>query len=523
MSFLHLVMIVGLVGNHDLVLRGGQIVDGSGNPWFVGDVAVTGGVIVEIAPHIEGEGDREIDASGLVVAPGFIDLHTHANRGIFTDPSAEFFIRQGVTTIFEGPDGSSPLPIGPFLERIAEADPAPNFGTFVGHGSIRGDVMGQDDRAPTDDELEAMRELVRNAMHEGAFGLSSGLFYTPGAFATTEEVIELAKVAGEMGGIYISHMRDEMGGVVDSVKETIRIGEEGGLPAQITHHKVIGRIHEGLGTESLELIDAARERGVDVSSDLYPYTASSTGLGSALLPNWANDGGGDAMRERLADPATRATIREYVIERINRERGAGDPSTIQIASAEADRELEGKNLTEIMIERGVEPTVENAADLALEMIGRGHVSAIYHAISEPDLERILLHPASMIASDGELAIPGKGSPHPRCCGTFPRVLAVYVREKGLLTLEDAIRKMTSLPAQRVGLFDRGILRPGLAADIVLFDPDTIRDRATFQEPHQYAIGVEYVLINGTLVLDNGEMTDARPGTVLRGPAAAAER
>lgn len=519
MTFIHLLLIVGLIGDYDLVLRGGQVIDGSGNPWIRADVAIREGAIAEMAPRIERKGVREIDATGLVIAPGFIDLHTHARRGIFEDPSAEYFIRQGVTTIFEGPDGSSPLPIREFLDRVADADPAPNFGTFVGHGTIRGEVLGQDDRQPTDDELERMREMVRRSMTDGAFGLSAGLFYTPGAFASTEEIIELAKVSGEMGGIYITHMRDEMGGVVDSVRETIRIGEEAGLPVQITHHKVIGRIHSGLSRKSLDLIDAARQRGIDVTSDLYPYTASSTGLGSALLPKWAQEGGRETTLERLADPRTRQKIRDHVIERIRRERGAGDPATIQIASAEADPALDGMNLTEIMQARGLEPTVENAADLVLQLLERGHVSGIFHAISETDLEEILLHPASMIASDGELAITGKGAPHPRCCGTFPRVIATYVRDKKILSLEEAVRKMTSLPAQRAGLMDRGLVRPGLKADLVVFHPGEIEDRATFDDPHQYPVGVEYVIINGDLVLDQGTMTGARPGAILLGPAA----
>lgn len=515
MSLVHLLLLISLLGDPDIIIRGGHVVDGSGNPWFTADVAIRDGVITEIAPRIAARGIREIDARGLVVAPGFIDLHTHARGGIFDDPSAEYYIREGVTTIFEGPDGSSPLPIGEFLDRVEHADPAVNFGTFVGHGSIRGEVIGQDDRAPSAKELEQMRALVRQSMEEGAFGLSSGLFYTPGSFATTEEVIELAEVAGESDGIYISHMRDEMGGLLDSVRETIRIGEEGGLPAQITHHKVIGRIHEGLGAESLELIDQARARGIDITSDLYPYTASSTGLGSAMLPAWANEGGRERMLERFSDPETRARIRAHVIEKIERERGSGDPAAIQIASAAEDREIEGMNLTEIMIARGIEPTIENAADLILHLLERGYVSGIFHAISESDLEKILVHPASMIASDGELAIPGRGSPHPRCCGTFPRVISVYVRQKGILSLEEAIRKMSSFPAQRVGLLDRGLLRPGLKADIVVFDPGEIRDRATFEDPHQYATGVDFVIINGELVLDDGTMTSARPGTVLR--------
>jgi dihydroorotase/N-acyl-D-amino-acid deacylase len=500
---------------HDLILRNGMIVDGSGNPWFRADVAIDGDHIAAIAPKIEATAKREIDANGFVVAPGFIDLHTHARRGIRENPACENYIRQGVTTIFEGPDGDSPLPIADFLARVGEAKPAANFATFIGHGSVRAAILGREDRDATPAELEKMRELVRQGMREGAFGLSSGLFYAPGVFAETEEVIELAKVAGAMGGIYITHMRDEASGVVDSVRETIRIGEEGHLPAQITHHKVMGVPNAGRSVETLRLLHEARARGVDVTSDAYPYTASSTSLHSALLPPWANEGGRQAMLERLADPAQRAKIRAFAIEAIRLERGGGDPKNIQIAWAENEPELAGKTLTAVMRERGIEPTIENAADTVLQLLEKGQVRGIYHAINAPDVDRILADPFTMIASDGEVTLFGKASPHPRSYGTFARVLAVYVRERKLIRLEDAIRKMTSFPAQRVGLTDRGLLRPGLKADLVVFDPNTIADRATYENTHQYAVGVVAVIVNGEVVLDGGALTGARPGSVLR--------
>jgi N-acyl-D-amino-acid deacylase len=517
-----LLLLIALISSnappYDLIIRGGRIVDGSGNPWYRGDVAIRGDTIVAIEPRISAPAQREIDARGLVVAPGFIDLHTHARRGIYDNPSAENYIRQGVTTIFEGPDGGSPLPIGEFLDKTAAVKPAVNFGTFVGQGSIREEVMGSVNRAATREEIEKMRGLVQQAMQQGAFGLSTGLYYVPGAFTPTEEVVALAKVAGELGGIHISHMRDEAAGVVDSVRETIRIGEEGGLPTQVTHHKVMGAPNRGKSSETLRLVEEARRRGVDASSDQYPYTASSTSLQSALLPSWALEGRREDMLKRLADPVQRQKIRAAAMRKIREERGGGNPRNIQIAAAEKDPSLNGKRLDEIVRSRGLEVTIENAAETVLRLLEQGAVRGIFHAISEPDMERILQHPTTMIASDGEVVIFGKASPHPRSYGTFPRVLSLYVREKKLLSLEEAIRKMTSFPAQRVGLTDRGLIRPGMKADVVIFDPGRIRDRATYEQPHQYPEGISAVFVNGIVVFEGGAMTGARPGVILRGPA-----
>jgi dihydroorotase/N-acyl-D-amino-acid deacylase len=363
-----------------------------------------------------------------------------------------------------------------------------------------------------------MQELVRGAMRDGAFGLSTGLFYVPGTFARTDEVVALARVAGEMGGIHVSHVRDEAAGIVASVAETIAVGEEGHLPTQVTHHKVIGRASWGRSRDTLRLLEEARRRGVDATADAYPYTASSTGLAAALLPAWALEGGSFALRQRLSSPPTRTRIREVVVGKIRDERGGGDPANVRIAACAFDPSIEGKTLADILAERGREATVENAADLALEIVERGGASGVFHAIAEEDVERILASPLTMVASDGEVPVFGRGAPHPRSYGTFARVLAVYVREKGLLTLEEAVRKMTSLPAARLGLPDRGLVRPGMKADLVLFDAATVRDRATFEKPHQYAEGVALVVVNGAIVLEGDRMTAARPGRVLRGPA-----
>jgi dihydroorotase/N-acyl-D-amino-acid deacylase len=503
---------------YDLLLRGGRIVDGTASPWYRADVAITGDTIVRIAPRIEGTAKRVIELGGLAVAPGFIDIHTHARRGIFEVPTAENYIRQGVTTLIEGPDGGSPVPLAPFLDKIAALGITPNFAMFVGQGSIRSAVMGEVDRAPTSAELEKMRGLVRQGMEDGAFGLSSGLFYVPGAFTTTEEVIELSRIAGEMGGIYISHMRDEAKGLLDSVRETIAIGERGRLPTQITHHKVVGKAYWGGSVQTLRMVDEARARGVDVTIDQYPYTASATSIGSALLPSWALEGGRESTLRRLKDPATRAKIKAASVAIIRDERGGGDPKNVQVSNCGFDATMAGKNLAQITQGRGLPVTIENAAETAMWIVEQGGCGGIFHAIGEEDLQRILAHPATMVGSDGEIPIFGRASPHPRSYGTFARVLGLYVRERKVIPLETAVQKMSAFPAERLGMSDRGVLRAGLKADIAIFDPATVRDTATFEKPHSYAEGFTHVIVNGQVVFENGRVTAARPGRVLYGPA-----
>jgi dihydroorotase/N-acyl-D-amino-acid deacylase len=505
----------------DLVIRNGRIIDGTGSPWYRGDVAVRGDTIARIAPRIDAPAARVIDAGGKVVAPGFIDLHTHARRGIFQVPTADNYVRQGVTTIMEGPDGSSPLPIKPFLDRVAATRITPNLGLFVGQGSVRSEVIGTINRKATDAEIETMRGLVRQGMLDGAFGLSSGLFYVPGTFTPTAEVIELAKVAGQMGGIYISHMRDEATGVLNSVKETIEIGEKGGLPTQVTHHKIIGTANWGKSVDTLKLIDEARARGVDATIDQYPYTASSTSIQAALMPAYALEGGRDEILKKLRNPSLRNELKKETARLIAEERGGGNPNNVQLARCDWDHALDGKRLGEVTKGRGMEPTIDNAADTVFWIVEKGGCAGIFHAIDEQDLQRILRHPATMIGSDGEVPIFGEANPHPRSYGTFVRVLGRYVRDLKTITLEDAVHKMSAFPAQRIGLADRGVLREGLKADIAIFDPATVADRATFEQPHQYAVGVTQVIVNGQVAFDDGKMTPARPGRVLYGPSAKA--
>ena len=503
----------------DVVIAGGSVYSGADAEPATTDVGLIGDRIAAIGDLSAAEAALRIDASGLAVIPGIIDIHSHAVRsdpedGIFRWPDAENQIRQGVTTVIGGPDGGSPLPITDTFAALEQRPASINFGTFVGHGSIRALVMGNDDRAPTEAELDSMRDQVRQAMEQGAYGLSSGLIYLPGRFASTEEVIELAKVAAKYGGIYISHMREEGLDVLESVAETIRIGEEGGLPTQLTHHKIVGAPMWGKSTETLRLVDEAIARGVDVSIDQYPYTASSTSL-TILFPGWSLDGGRPALLARLADPEQRARIREDIVYRIETDRGGNDPANVVLASCGFDASLNGLNLSEVLRQQEREVSKAVAADLLMELVEAGNCSAVFHAINEDDVVRIMQHPKTMPSSDGGVEGPSERVPHPRNYGTFARVLGRYVREQGVLPIHTAIYNITRLPAERIGLSDRGRIEEGSVADIAILDPNTIIDKATFENPHQYAEGMHHVFVSGEAVLLEGEMTGARPGKVLR--------
>lgn len=500
-------------GPLDLILEGGTVVDGTGAPGVRGDVGVLGDRIAAVGDLSDVQATRRIDATGLVVAPGFIDPHTHTRAHIRDIPTADPFILQGVTTLIEGNDGGSPVPLGPFLDSVAAAGPAPNFAMFIGHGSVREAVMGTADRAPTPDELDRMKALVAEGMQQGALGLSTGLAYVPGNYATTEEVVELARVAASYGGIYISHMRDEGAGVLESVRETIRIGQEADIPVQMTHHKVGGHRQWGLSEESIRLMGEARARGIDVTFDQYPYTASQTGLGF-IVPAWAR--AGDSLRVRLADPEQGSLIREGMLAFIE-ERFADDPARIQLVSCDFDSTLVGMTLADVLDREGRPKTADAIADLVLEFDDLGRCGAILHSYDEGDVERLLRSEYGMIGSDGSLVPFGEGSPHPRGYGTYARVLGRYVRERGVVSLEEAIRRMTSAPAARLGFAERGRIVEGMVADLVAFDPEEIADRASFQEPHRYAVGVQVVLVAGEPVVEDGRATGARPGRILHGP------
>jgi len=502
--------------NFDVLIQGGRLIDGSGNPWYEADVGIRGERIVAIGDLSNSTASRVIDASGLVVSPGFIDPHTHALRGIFDVPNAESSLLQGVTTLTEGNDGTSPYPIDEHYRAIEEKQISPNWAVFVGQGTIRQIVIGDDDREASPSEIQRMKGMVAAAMEQGALGISTGLYYVPGSFTPTEEVVELSKVAAEYNGIYISHMREEASQLLDSVRETIQIGEQANIPVQITHHKVIGVGNWGASVDSLRMVDEARARGIDVTIDLYPYTASQTGI-VALIPQWAQEGGEERLISRIGSPETRQTIKAAIVNNILYDRGGGDPKNVSISRNPRDRSMEGKNLAQLTEERGMSPTPDNAADVVMDIVSDGGATAVFHAIGPEDVDRIMRHPAAAIGSDGPLSVFGEGAPHPRQYGTFARVLGYYVRERGIISLEEAVRKMSSMSAQRLGIQGRGLLVEGYFADIAIFDSEEIKDMATFEDPHQYAVGMKYVLVNGELVVEEGKHTGRHPGKILYGP------
>jgi dihydroorotase/N-acyl-D-amino-acid deacylase len=503
----------------DILLLGGAIYSGENAGPVMADLGISGGRIAAIGDLGRREADLILDVSGLAVVPGFIDIHSHAVReeaddGIFRWPDAENLIRQGVTTVISGPDGRSPLPVSDTLTALEANSAAVNFGTFVGHGSIRALIVGEDDRPPSEEELQQMRDEVANAMQQGAFGLSSGLIYPPGRFASTEEVIELARVVAQYGGIYISHMRQEGLDVLESVAETIRIGEEGGLPTQITHHKILGAPMWGKSVDTLAMVDDARARGVDVSIDQYPYTAASSRL-TILFPGWSLAGGRDALVSRLHDPEQRERLKETIVYNIEVDRGGNDPANVVLADCQHDNTVNGLNLSQVLRQQGRSVSKENAAELVMELVEGSNCRAVFHAISEEDVKRIMQHPVTMTASDGGIEAPTERVPHPRNYGTFARLLGYYVREQNVVPLHTAIHKITRLPADRIGLIDLGRIEVEAVADVTVLDPATVIDKATFEKPHQYALGLHHVFVAGEAVLLNSEMTGARPGRVLR--------
>lgn len=500
----------------DIVIRNGTIVDGSGDEGYKKDIGIINDQIIKIGDLSNHSSRITIDATNLIVSPGFIDTHTHAIRGIFDVPTAESSLLQGITTLTDGNDGTSPYPIDEHYQKIEHTKISPNWAVFVGQGTIRQEVMGLENRDPTDSELSKMEMLIKEAMEDGALGISTGLFYVPGSFSSTSEVISLSKIAASYGGIYISHMREEAVDILKSVNETINIGIEAKIPVQITHHKIIGKDNWGLSYETLKLVDNAIAEGVKVSIDQYPYTASQTSI-RALIPQWAQAGGRNSLLARIDDPKTRQLIIDGIIERILFDRGGGHPKNIFISKSSWDTSMEGKNLAELCIERNLEPSPYNAAIVVFEIIKGGGATAVYHAINSDDVDRIMQHPMTSIASDGPITVFGVGSPHPRTYGTFARVLGRYVRDRNILSLEEAIRKMTSLPAHILSINKRGLLREGYYADITIFDAETVIDKATFEDPHQYAVGINTVLVNGVIVVENGLHNGNRPGRVLRGP------
>jgi N-acyl-D-amino-acid deacylase len=509
----------------DLLIRQARVIDGTGSPWFVSDVAVDDGRIVALGVNQDAESSQTIDAAGRILAPGFIDVHTHAEStrqrdGIDKMPRADNFLLDGVTTIVTGNCGGSETDIRDWSSGLAGL--GINVATLVGHNSIRREVMGRDDRVPTESELEQMQALVEKAMWDGAVGFSTGLLYVPGTYAKTDEVISLARVASRYGGVYASHIRQQGARLHESINEAVSVGREAGMPVQISHFKVKGRTRWGTIGEALGLVDAHRASGVDVMIDVYPYEKASTNLG-VNLPRWAVAGTKSDIAARIEDPDTRTRIVAEMKAMLT-DLGYDDYSFAAVAQYLPNPEWNGKTISEITVLNGKQPTVDNEIDTILEMMLEGGAegyaygaSMIYHYMSLDDVDTILRYPNAMVASDGAVVRHGVGQPHPRSYGTNARVLADFVRERQLLRLEDAIRRMTSLPARTFKLFDRGIIRPGFIADLVLFDPASVSDRATFADPHKYSEGFDYVIVNGKLAVADGTPTDERSGEFIRGP------
>lgn len=506
-------MMASCTGTYDVLIVNGTLYDGTGKAGTQTDIAINKNVIVAIGDLKNKHAKKVIDAKGLAIAPGFIDLHAHI-ESIKTRPEALSALHQGVTTVLGGPDGRSPYPLGSYLDSLSTYPLGVNVAYLIGHNTIRKEVMGLENREPSPEELQKMKEMVANAMEEGAFGMSTGLKYLPGAFSKVDELIELSKVAATHGGFYTSHLREEGLGLIPAVREAIAIGGKADIPIVLTHHKVVGKPSWGNSVKTLAMVDSANAAGLDIRLDQYPYTASFTDI-SILIPAWAMAGGQDAFMERMKDAALKKKIREGVLLNILNDRGAGDIQNIQFSKVSWMPELENQRMSDWAILKGLKPTPEVGADLVLEAQMKGGAAMIFHAMNEEDVIRIMKHPKTMIASDGELSILGEGHPHPRAYGTFPRVLGRYAREKQVLSMEEAVAKMSYLPAQRLGLKDRGSIKEGNKADIVLFDPGKVIDRSDFVNPHQYPAGIQYVLVNGTVSIENGKETSNYNGEVLR--------
>ena len=500
----------------DILIRNGRLYDGTGNTWTLGDVAIRAGRIVAVGRlPADYPADTVLDAQGLAVAPGFIDVHTHIEDDEVRQPTADNFIYDGVTTVVTGNCGSSRPDLRRYFHTLDSTRLSVNVASLVGHGTVRKAVMGRAHRMPTESELQRMEALVDSAMRAGAVGLSSGLIYIPGTYARTPELVRLAQVAGRYHGLYATHMRNESDSVTFAIQEALRVGREAGLPLQISHLKLGGQQNWGHTDALLRLIEDARRAGQQVTIDQYPYTASSTSL-STLLPDDVQADGRDSLRARLARAPVRKAVEADMLKRLKR-RKLRHFSYAVVASFPPDTSYNGRSIEQINRLRGRRHTARAEAATVLDLVLQYDAGMVFHGMSEEDVQQIMRYPQNMVASDASIRVWQEGVPHPRGYGSNARVLGRYVRELHIITLEEAIRRMTSLPAQTFGFADRGLLRPGFAADIVIFDPATVQDRSTFEQPHQYSVGMKYVLVNGRLTVRNGRHTGLRNGQVLYGP------
>ncbi len=502
--------------SYDLVIKNGLIVDGTGNQAYAGDIAIQGSRILKIGSLKGIRAMETIDASGLVVAPGFIDIHTHCDRGIERVPTVDNYILQGVTTVIGGNCGGHRFPLAKLYKDLEETGISINFGSLVGHNTIRREVMKFRMETPTEEEMAQMKALIDQEMRSGGLGFSTGLSYLPGIYSKTEEIVELASVVSPFDGIYASHIRDQAQHITEAIEEAIEIGEKNNLTVQISHIKLADDEVWGETERITKPVEEARARGVAVFLDQYPYTATSSGFTSSF-PSWVFEGGRDQFLERIKDPEIYAKVRAYIIDRrLKSTKGINKLETIYIANSRNYKDYEGKNLHDILLAQGKEPTIKNGADLIIEIETGGGASCVFFQMDEKDVEDLMKLSYNMFASDGSVQELGRGVPHPRNYGTFPRVISYYVLEKNILSLEEAVRKMTSLPAQTFNLKDRGLLKKGMYADICVFDLEDFKDKATFAEPHQYSQGLAYVIVNGKIAIQNYEHTHIRSGMILYG-------
>jgi N-acyl-D-amino-acid deacylase len=500
--------------HYDVLIRGGRVLDGTGNPWILADVGIRGDRVIAVGRLDGATAATTLDATGRYVAPGFIDTHSHAGGSLARAElgGAAQLLAQGLTTVFVNPDGGGSADLVQQRRALLANGLGVNVALMVPHGSIRSAVLGSADRAPTAAELDRMKAMVDSGMRAGAFAFSSGPFYAPGSFATTEELVELAKVAARYGAPYQSHIRDESDygiGLLAAVEEVITVAREARTRGVVTHIKALGPSVWGFSAAIVQRVERARENGVEVFADQYAYEASSTSLAAALVPRWAQAGGDSAFRRRMREPAERARVVAGMRDNLARRGGA---ARIQVASYGPDRTVEGKTLAQVASARGTD-----AVETALALLDKGGVSVVSFNMDDEDIERLMVQPWTMTSSDGTLTRLGDGVPHPRGNGAFPRKIRRYVVEKHVMSLPDAIRSMTSLPAMVYRMPDRGVLRPGAFADVVVFDLAEVRDMATYENPHQVARGMVHVLVNGKLAWRDGGAVTERHGTVLTRP------
>ncbi|HRG82018.1 MAG TPA: D-aminoacylase [Chitinophagaceae bacterium] len=498
----------------DILIKNGKIIDGSGNNWYYSDLAIKNGKIVQIARDIKpGTAKKIIDAKGMIVAPGFIDVHTHLEEDEAKDPETKSFIYDGVTTCITGNCGSSNVDIAKYLNWLDSLKLSINVATLAGHNDIRKSVMGRANRDASADEMKRMEAIMQKAMQDGAVGLSTGLIYIPGTYTKTPEIVSLAKIAAQYNGVYATHMRDEGDSITYAIEEALTIGREAKIPVEISHFKCSGQHNWGRSKETIPMVEAARREGIEVTIDQYPYTASSTSI-STLLPDEVLADGQDSIRARLQRPAIRKQVTDHILARLKK-RKLKHLSYAVVANYSPDTSYNGKSIEAINLMKGRKHKARYEAETVMDLMMNGGASAVFHGMSEEDVKNIMRYPFNMFASDASIRVLGAGMPHPRGYGTNARVLSKYVREEKVISLEEAIRRMTSLPAQKFQLKDRGLIREGMAADIVIFNENEVKDISTFEKPHAYSKGFYFVLVNGVLTVDQQQHTGARAGKALR--------